>query len=117
MEGNSREITKQDKYYSLQQTSPIYHSIKPQNFPERQSLDPPQTVSQEPEISHPDNIDLECLECAVEQDIETKSLYEEELIEQENSRLKRKHFQDSSKLKRQVNTSKVMHTLIPKQTD
>ena len=54
-----REVTKQDKYYSPQHTSQIYHSPKPQNFPERQILDPPQTVSQQPEIDHPENIDLE----------------------------------------------------------
>ena len=38
----SGEVTKQNKYYSLQETYPIYHSRKPQNYPEIHFLDPPQ---------------------------------------------------------------------------
>ena len=81
--GSSRELNKQSKYYLPQQTFPNFLSTKPQNFPERQMFDPSQTVSQQPEINHPENRDLEFPEC---QDIETNSPYQEEIIEQEYNR-------------------------------
>ena len=46
-------------------------------------FDPPQTVSQKPEINHPVNIDLKFPEGQVKQDIETNSPYQEEIIKQE----------------------------------
>ena len=41
-EVKSRRMTKQNKHYSPAQTSPIYHPLKQQNYPERHFLDPPQ---------------------------------------------------------------------------
>ena len=38
----------------------------------------------------------------------------EEIIEQEYSRAMEEHYKESSELKRLVNTSKVIHTLLPK---
>ena len=58
-EVNSREKTKQDRNYSPQQTSPVIIPPKHQKFPERQFFDPPQIVSQQPEINHPENSDIE----------------------------------------------------------
>ena len=51
-------------------------------------FDPPQKVSQQPEINHPENIDLEFPESQVEHEIETNSPYQEEITEQAYSRPK-----------------------------
>ena len=53
----SREMNKQEKSYSPKHNSEIYHSPKPQNFPERQMFNPPKMESQQPEIHHPETID------------------------------------------------------------
>ena len=49
-------------------------------------LDPSQTVIQQPEINHPENIDLEFPEGQYAQDIETNSLYQEQMTKQEYHR-------------------------------
>ena len=48
--------------------------------------DPPQTVSHQLKVSHPENIYLESPEDQVEQDIETNYPYQEQVIDQEYSR-------------------------------
>ena len=79
-EVNSREVTEQDEYYSPQQTSPLNHSPKSQNCSGRQMSEPPQTMSQQPEINYPENIDLEFPGSHVEQNMETNSSYQEEIM-------------------------------------
>ena len=81
-----RVVTKQDKYYSPQQTPPIYQFPKQQNFQRDICLTHVKLVSKQPEIDHPKNIDLEFPRGQVEQDIETNFPYKEEFIEQECSR-------------------------------
>ena len=49
-------------------------------------LDPPQTEGQQLEINYPEIINLKFPRCQVEQDIETNSPYQEEVMEQEYSR-------------------------------
>ena len=71
-EVNPKEVNKQDKYCSPQQTSPIYPFHKPQIF-QIQMFDLPQTVSQQVGINHPCNIDLKFPKSHVEQEIETSS--------------------------------------------
>ena len=80
-------------------------------------FDPPQVVSQQPEINQPENIDLEFLEGQVEHDIEMDSPYQEGIIEQQHKRPAEKHYKDRPEFKRHVNTSKVINKLSPKQTD
>ena len=75
-----------------------------------------QTVSQQPKINHPKNINLEFQEGQVEQNIGTNYPYQEETIEQEYNRSTEKHYKDSPELKGQIKTSKVIHKLLPKQT-
>ena len=55
-------------------------------------------MSQQPEINHPLDIDLELSEGHVEQDIETNSFYEEDIINQEYNRESEKHYKDSPTL-------------------
>ena len=70
-------------------------------------------MSQQPEIDHPENTDLEFPESQVERYIETNRPYQEDIMEQECSSPAEKHYKESPELKGKVNTSKVIHTLLP----
>ena len=78
-------------------------------------FDPPQTMSLQPEINHPENIDLEFPEGQVEQDTGSSVPHQEGIIEQEYNRPKEKAYKDSPELKRQVKISNITHKLLPKQ--
>ena len=58
-----RKVTKQNEHYSAQQISPTYHFPKPQNHPEKHFLDLPQTVIQQPEVNHPEDVEINFPEC------------------------------------------------------
>ena len=46
------------KNHSSSHTSLTYHLPKQQMYPERCLLDPPQTVTHQSEVSHPENIEV-----------------------------------------------------------
>ena len=80
-------------------------------------INPLQKVSQQTEINHPENIDLEFSEGQADHNTETNSPYKEDIIDQEYSRPAEKHSKDSPELRRWVNTSKVVCKFLPKQKD
>ena len=73
-EVRSREVTDQNKHYSLNQHLkffiPLSHKIIQIQF-----LDSPQTVIHQPEVNHPENIELDFPECQIEKDIATNSSF------------------------------------------
>ena len=71
----------------------------------------------QPEVKHPENVDLEFSEGHTERDIETNYPNQNEVIKKEYNRPTDKHFKDNPKSKRQVNISKVIHKFLPKQTE
>ena len=87
LEVTSREVTKQDKSYSPLQLSPMYHSCKQQKHPpERYLLDPLQRITYQPEVNLPENIEMDFPEGQFGKEIEKKSSYQANVIEQEYNR-------------------------------
>ena len=74
-------------------------------------LDQSHAVSQQSKIHDPKYIDLEFPEGQGEQDIETNSPYQHEIIDHKYNRPTEAHYRDSSELQRQGDTSKVIHKL------
>ena len=80
----------------------IYHPPKQQKYPERHFLDPPKTVTYQPEVSYPENIKVIFPEGQLDKQIETNSLHEEEAIEQEYIQPTEKHYINIFDLKQQI---------------
>ena len=71
-------------------------------------------MSEQPDINHTESIDLEFSEDKVDQDIERTNSYQGNITKQEYDMPRVKHYKDRSQLRRHVNTSKVVHKVLPK---
>ena len=93
----------------------MYYAPKQQQYSERYFLNPTQRLTHKPDVNLPENIEADFPEGQVDKEIETNAPNQEDALNKNITSLQ-KSIIDSLELRQQINTSKVLHTLLSTQT-